>query len=133
MSRALKPQKKILIVDDEMNVCEFISEALKGAGYVTLIADSGYEALEKAQSAQPDLVILDVMMPGIDGWQVLERLRRNPRTKDIPVVMLTAKSGTESVLRSGELNVLDYFIKPIDAQELVLFVRRYADLRSQAE
>lgn len=133
MSNALKPRKKVLIVDDEMNVCEFISEALSGAGFITLIADSGYEALEKAQTAQPDLVILDVMMPGIDGWQVLERLRRNPKTKDIPVVMLTAKSGTESLFKSNELNVLDYFIKPIDAKELVLFVRRYADRRPQAE
>jgi DNA-binding response OmpR family regulator len=125
----LTARRKILIVDDDPNVCEFLSEALKDAGYDTLTARDGREGLEKALFAGPDLILLDIKMPGMDGWQVLSCLRREAWAKHIPVVMLTAKSETESVVKSQELNVLDYFIKPIDAHELVSFIRRYVDLR----
>ncbi len=129
----LKVRKKILIVDDEPNICELLSETLLHAGYETFIANGGYEGLEKAASVKPDLILLDVMMPVLDGWQLLERLRRNRETQNISVVMLTAKSETEALFRSRELKVLDYFIKPIEPGELVRFIRRYVDLRPPDE
>jgi DNA-binding response OmpR family regulator len=127
----LRPRKKVLIVDDEPNVREFLSEALEGAGYDTLTAQDARDGLEKALFARPDLILLDIMMPGMDGWQMLSCLRREARAKHIPVVMLTARSETESVVRSQELNVLDYFIKPVDPEELIAFIRRYVDLRPE--
>ena len=125
----LQPRKKILIVDDEPGICELLSEALEQAGYDTLTAADGREGFEKARSAQPDLILLDVVMPGVDGWQMLERLGRSAKTQTIPVVMLTAKSETESLFKSRELKVLDYFIKPVVIEELLSFIRRYVDLR----
>lgn len=94
-----------------------------------MIAGGGAEALVRAERSQPDLILLDVMMPGLDGWQVLERLRLNPRTQSIPVAMLTARSETDYVMKAQELKVLDYFIKPVEPGELLTFVRRYVDLR----
>ena len=123
----LVPRKKILIVDDEPNVCELLSETLKAAGYDTLTAADGREGLEKALYAHPDLILLDVLMPGMDGWQMLSALRRESKSR-IPVVMLTANSETGSMVRSRESGVLDYFIKPVDTNELIQFIRRYIDL-----
>ena len=133
MSAMLRVKKRILIVDDEVNVCELLSETLKIAGYETFVATSGHEGLEKAVSVKPDLILLDVMMPVLSGWQVLERMRKASEMQDIPVVMLTAKSETESVLRSREFKVLDYFFKPVDMEELIRILPRYVGLRSQRE
>ena len=133
MSAILRVKKKILIVDDEPNVCELLSETLSHAGYEVHAAYGGYEGLEKAAAVKPDLILLDVMMPVLDGWKMLERLRKNPEISHIPVVMLTAKSETESVMRSQELKVMDYFIKPVDSEELIRFTRRYIDLRPHDE
>jgi CheY-like chemotaxis protein len=120
-----KSHKKILIIDDEPIVCEYLSETLKGAGYETLIAGGGYEGLQKARSAKPDLILLDVMMPILSGWQMLEKMRRDPEIQNIPVVLLTAKSETDSMFKSQQYKVLDYFIKPIEPLELITFVDRY--------
>ncbi len=129
MVNPLKFRKRILIVDDEPLVRELLSETLKVGGYEVLIAAGGYEALEQAQTGQPDLILLDVMMPGLDGWKVLEKLRLNTRTRTIPVAMFTARGDTDSMMRAQELKVLDYFIKPINPEELLSFVRRYVELR----
>ena len=92
------------------------------------MATSGHEGIEKSLSVKPDLILLDVMMPVLSGWQVLERIRRDSETRNIPVVMLTARSETESVLRSRDLRVLDYFIKPVDMPELLRILPRYVGL-----
>ncbi len=115
-------------MDDEPNVCELISEIVKGGGYEAHTAGGGHEGLEKASSVKPDLILLDVMMPVLNGWQMLERLRNNSDTEHIPVVMLTAKSETDALFRSRQLKVLDYFIKPVEGDELIRFIRRYLDL-----
>ncbi len=130
MCAMLRPKKRILIVDDEPNVCELMSETLKNAGYETFTAGGGYEGLEKASSMKPDLILLDVTMPILDGWQVLERLRRTSEIQNIPVVMLTARAETESVFRSREFKVLDYFFKPVDMEELLRLLPRYIGIDS---
>jgi len=128
MSAMIGGKKRILIVDDEPNICELLSETLKGAGYETFMAYGGQEGIEMAVSLKPDLILLDVMMPAYDGWKVLERLRGVSAMRDIPVVMLTARSETESVLRSQEYKVADYFFKPVDLEELLKLLPRYVGL-----
>ena len=123
------PGKKILIVDDELGVRELLSEFLKIQGYETLTAVDGLDGLEKAATYLPNLIFLDIMMPKMDGWQALAHLREQEGTKNIPVVMLTARSDTAALLRSEKEHAVDYFIKPIDLEELSTFIKRYVDLR----
>lgn len=122
-------RKKILIVDDEFGIREFLTESLNERGYETAAAVDGREGLEEAERFQPDLILLDVMMPIMDGWKMLGGLRAEERTRNIPVVMLTAKSDTEALLKSGHEHAVDYFIKPINLEELLAFIKRYIDLK----
>ena len=121
--------KKILIVDDEAGIRELLSDFLKPKGYEILTAENGLEALEKAAQFLPNLIFLDIMMPKMDGWQALAQLRMKEETKDIPVIMLTARSETEALLRSEHEHAVDYFIKPVNLEELSIFIKRYIDLR----
>ena len=122
------PGKKILIVDDEPGIREMLSDFLRPKGYEILTAENGLEALEKAAQFLPNLIFLDIMMPKMDGWQALVQLRELEATRDIPVVMLTARSDTEALLRSEKEHAVDYFIKPINLEELAIFIKRYIDL-----
>ena len=112
-------------MDDEAGVRELLSESLQQRGYETQEAVDGKDALERAAAFLPDLILLDVVMPKMDGWGVLSRLRMQEATRDIPVVMLTAKSDTGALLRSEEQKAVDYFIKPIKMEELLTFIERY--------
>ncbi len=89
----------MLIIDDEKGVCDFLSQSLKIAGYDPLVATEGQEGVEKALAFQPDLVLLDILMPIMTGWQVLDRLRKYERTQKIPIIVLTGQSDTETLLR----------------------------------
>src|SRR6266545_239718 len=85
-------KQKILVVDDEPDALELISYNLKAAGYDVITADDGEEALKKARAGQPALILLDVMLPEVDGLEVCKTLRRDPATSPIPIIMLTAKA-----------------------------------------
>ncbi len=117
--------KKILVVDDEPGIRETIDALLKPRGYVVILAADGEEGLQKIKSEKPDLVLLDIMMPKADGWQVLKAIRDNEATRELPVIMLTAKAETSSIMESKFEKATDYFIKPFSADELLRFVRRY--------
>jgi len=119
-------KKRILVVDDEPEFVELVQMRLEANNYEVIAAHDGEEALTKAEGEAPDLILLDVMMPGIDGFQVLRKLRRNPAMRDIPVVMLTAKGESKSIFKAQDMFVTDYLIKPIDSQELLSTVRRHA-------
>ena len=106
--------KRILVVDDEPRVREMIEFRLRLFGYEVLQAADGREALEVAIREQPDLVLLDVMMPELDGFQVCSRLKQEESTKDIPVVMLTAKAEAKDVTRAFNSGAVDYVVKPYD-------------------
>lgn len=93
------------------------------AGFEVLEAENGFEALDKVKQKQPDLVLLDVMMPGIDGFSVCEALRKNPLTIDLPIIMLSAKTDLESVNRGLRLGANKYLTKPISTEELTRQVR----------
>ena len=125
----MRPRKKILIVDDEIGICEYLSETLTQEGYETSTAKDGKEGLEQTNRFRPDLILLDVMMPVMDGWKMLVNLRAEEKTRNIPVVMLTARGDTESVFKSADEHVADYFIKPVDMPELLAFLKRYIDLK----
>lgn len=127
-ARIIKPvtkpnKKRILIVDDEPDTVELIEFNLKTAGYDTVTAADGAEALRKARSTNPDLVILDLMLPEIDGLQVCKLLQNDPATKRIPILMLTAKAADVDRILGLELGARDYVTKPFSPRELLLRVR----------
>jgi two-component system phosphate regulon response regulator PhoB len=114
---------RILVVDDEPDALELIEVNLKAAGYEVLGAANGRQALEKARAAQPALVLLDVMLPEVDGLEVCKNLRRDPRTASIPIIMLTARAAEIDRVVGLELGADDYITKPFSPRELILRVK----------
>lgn len=110
---------KILIVDDEPDIVEFISYNLKSKGYLIATANDGVEALRKAKEFQPDLVLLDVMMPNKDGMQTLREMRQTPGLDGIAIIFLTALSDEKSEIEGLTLGADDYISKPIKPELLV--------------
>ena len=113
---------KILLVDNENDIVEFLQYNLEKEGFEVLPAYDGMEALEKIKQ-KPDLVILDIMMPKLDGFEVYKRIRENNLYKDIPIIFLTAKSGEIDEIKGLELGASDYIQKPISPKKLVARVR----------
>ncbi|HOC26379.1 MAG TPA: response regulator, partial [bacterium] len=103
--------KKILIVDDEQEILDLLTFNLRREGYETLAVADGEAALVQAHAARPDLIILDVMLPGKDGWEVLRSLRQDPATRSVPVVFLTARESEIDEVVGLELGADDYIIK----------------------
>src|SRR6476646_387160 len=114
-----KPQLKVLVVDDEDNIIELIRLGLRYEGFEVEVASDGEQGLMQAQRIHPDLIILDVMMPGIDGLEVCRRLRNNPTTSDIPILMLTAKDDVSDRILGLQTGADDYLTKPFDFYELL--------------
>ena len=113
-------KQKILIVDDDNNIAELISLYLTKECFETRIVNDGEQALKDFRSFQPDLILLDLMLPGIDGYQVCREIRH---TSDVPIIMLSAKGETFDKVLGLELGADDYIIKPFDTKELVARVR----------
>ena len=125
--------RKILVVDDERHIVRLIQVNLERQGYQVVTAHDGKEALEKVASEKPDLVVLDVMMPYMDGFEVLRTLRRNPETAELPVIMLTAKAQDQDAFRGWQEGVDMYLTKPFNPQELLTFVKRIFRSREMGE
>lgn len=119
--------KKILAVDDEKHIVRLVQVNLQRHGYEVHTAYDGREALEKVREVKPDLIVLDVMMPHLDGFGVLRRLKADPETRDIPVIMLTAKAQDADVFRGWQSGVDSYLTKPFNPLELITFVERILD------
>jgi diguanylate cyclase (GGDEF)-like protein len=113
----------ILVVDDDPDIARFVEVNLRSAGYDVSVASDGEEALDKAQTLRPDLVLLDVMMPRIDGFEVAQRLRRNPQTANTSIIMLTAKALSTDKVLGLTAGADDYIIKPFDPIELLARVK----------
>ena len=110
---------KILVVDDEINITQILEFSIGAEGYEVLTALNGEDAVDKARRELPDLIILDVMMPKIDGYEACRILKANPLTKNIPVILLTAK-GREIDKRLGyEVGAADYIVKPFSPNKLI--------------
>ncbi|HZP61378.1 MAG TPA: response regulator [Opitutaceae bacterium] len=122
----------ILSVDDERDVTELVHFHLTRAGHDVLTAATGREALECIRLHRPDLILLDLMLPDIDGLGVCEILRHNPATATIPVVILTAWATTDARHHGLDVGALDYLTKPFSPKELVARVQRLLDLRPVA-
>jgi DNA-binding response OmpR family regulator len=110
---------RVLVVDDEEGIRVLCRVNLELGGFEVLEAADGVEAMEKARAEHPDLVFLDLMMPRMDGWQVLEELKSEPSTANIPVVVLTARTGEEDQMRGWGEGILEYLAKPFNPQRLV--------------
>lgn len=123
--------EKILVIDDEEDILELVDFNLSRNGFQVLSASDGEEALEVAKSDTPDLIILDLMLPGIDGLEVCRLLKRDDKTAHIPIVMLTAKGEEADVVTGLELGADDYVTKPFSPKVLVARVR--AVLRRKAQ
>jgi two-component system phosphate regulon response regulator PhoB len=115
---------KILVVDDEPDAIELIKFNLKGAGYDVLTAVDGDEALKKARALLPDLIVLDLMLPEVDGLEVCKILRRDQRISATPILMLTAKAAEIDRVLGLELGADDYVTKPFSPRELVLRIKK---------
>jgi diguanylate cyclase (GGDEF)-like protein len=113
----------ILVVDDDPDVARFIEVNLRAAGYEVHVASDGEEALEKAADLRPDLILLDVMMPKLDGFEVAQRLRRDARTSSCSIIMLTAKALSADKVLGLSSGADDYIIKPFDPVELLARVK----------
>ncbi|OGS43097.1 MAG: hypothetical protein A2539_09425 [Elusimicrobia bacterium RIFOXYD2_FULL_34_15] len=112
--------KKILVVDDEKDVVEVITMYLEKEDYEVTNAFDGLEALEKITNERPDLVILDVMMPKLDGHSLNIRLKENPHTRDIPVIVMTGKGHLREIITARkDVTIVDYLEKPFQMQELL--------------
>ncbi len=111
-------RQKIMIVDDEMATLLPLKRSLEAEGYSVIEAVNGYEALEKSKTEIPELIILDLMLPGIDGFEVCVQLKKDERTERIPVIMLTAKDEIRDKVEGLEMGADDYVTKPFNLNEL---------------
>jgi DNA-binding response OmpR family regulator len=111
--------KKILLVDDEEDILDFLELILEEQGYTVLKANSGREALAAAQLNRPELILLDIMMPEMDGWEVLKLLKADEEVSHIPVAMLTARTEMKDKIQGLQEGAIDYICKPFATKELL--------------
>lgn len=116
--------KKILIVDDEANIVLSLEFLMEKAGYMVYVARNGEEALEAVDEVKPDLILLDIMMPKVNGFDVCQQIRANPDYQDIKIIMLTAKGREVEITKGMSLGADSYIIKPFSTRELILEVQR---------
>jgi DNA-binding response OmpR family regulator len=111
--------KTILICDDDPLLVDLLEYRLAARGYAVVVAEDGGKALRRLQEMRPDAVLLDAMMPVIDGYEVLRQIRENPETARIPVIMLTARKQEQDIVAALELGANDYLVKPFIPEELI--------------
>ena len=116
--------RKILTCDDEKHIVRLIQVNLERQGYEVITAFNGAECLEKVKEDRPDLIVLDVMMPEMSCFEVLDNVKKDPETENIPVIMLTARAQDSDVLRGWQSGVECYLTKPFNPMELIAFVKR---------
>lgn len=115
--------KKILVVEDDASAARLIGYTLEQEGYQVIIASDGLEGLTKAQNEHPDLVVLDIMLPGLDGYEVCHQLRQEPETAKLPILMLSAKARPDDKAAGLKMGADDYLAKPADPSMIVARVK----------
>jgi twitching motility two-component system response regulator PilH len=113
------PVKKILVVDDSPTDRQYMIETLKGKGFQIVTAENGEDAITKAKSELPDLILMDVVMPGLNGYQATRQITRDDATKHIPVIMCTSKGADTDKIWGLRQGANDYLVKPVDPQALL--------------
>ena len=116
-------RKKVLVVDDEQHIIELIQFNLESSGFDVLTTDNGEEAIRIAENELPDVILLDLMLPGIDGFEACKKIRRNSKTSKIPIIMLTAKGEETDKVLGLELGADDYLTKPFSVRELTARIK----------
>ncbi len=119
------PNKTVLVVEDKASLTQMLQFLFLSKGLDVEIAYDGAEAMEKVNALRPNLILLDIMMPKMDGFEVLEKLKESPDTAGIPVIMLTARKSREDMDRARELGAVEYITKPFKAVEVVDKVLRH--------
>lgn len=120
--------KRILVADDEPDILKLVARRVSGGGYTVITASEGNEALEKAQTEPFDLLVLDIMLPGIDGSDIAEQLRQNPRTAQIPIIFLTALvKGQETEYEGKSVGGYYFLGKPFDGDKLLALIGEVLD------
>ncbi len=123
MTEQAKPDRTILVIDDEPVNIQLLRRKLEWEGHSVLSASNGSDGIELAKSGEPDLILLDIMMPGMDGFEVCQKLREDDQTKSIPVIFVTAQNSKQGKLEGLEAGAVDYITKPIDLDETAARVR----------
>lgn len=123
----------VLVIDDQQANVRMVGALLSRSGYRVLPALSGSEGLELARSSKPDVVLLDMKMPGMDGFEVLKQLREDTETKDLPIIFLTADNDRENLVRAFAAGAIDYITKPFVAEELLARVLTHVDLKKSRD
>jgi two-component system alkaline phosphatase synthesis response regulator PhoP/two-component system response regulator VicR len=118
-SKTKTARPKILFVDDEADLVSTVKCRLKWADFDVVTAPNGKEGLDKAETEKPNLILLDTNMPVMNGYEMLEQLRKNPQLKNIPVIMLTAMCEAQDIAKASSYDIADYVTKPFDFTELV--------------
>lgn len=116
-------RKKVLIVDDESIMVSVLQRHVSNAGYESISASNGQEALEKIEKEEPDLVLLDLVMPGMNGFETCRRIRENEKTKKLPVLIITALRGQADSTAAAASGANDFIVKPIDGTDLAKRLR----------
>ncbi len=117
--------RTVLIIEDEKLIIVSTQMVLESVGFQVESATDGEEGIKKAKEVRPDLILLDIMMPGIDGWETLKRLKRDPDTQAIPVVIFTAREHARGHQKSAEMGAAGYFRKPFEPDELIELVEKH--------
>jgi two-component system alkaline phosphatase synthesis response regulator PhoP len=118
-SKKKTSRARVLVVDDESDIVSTVQYRLEFCEFEVITATNGKEGLEKATNEKPDLILLDIRMPVMDGYEMLERLKNRPDLKDIPVIMFTAYSDARDIAKAIDLGIVDYVTKPFDFTELM--------------
>ncbi|MBT4496575.1 MAG: response regulator, partial [Gemmatimonadetes bacterium] len=121
-------QFHILIVDDTLQNIQVLGTILREQGYQLNVAQDGVQALKQVAKLIPDLILLDIMMPKMDGFETCKRLKDHPQTRDIPIIFLTAKVETDDLIKGFELGAVDYITKPFQSAELLKRVQTHLEL-----
>ena len=124
MAQTGAERPRVLLVDDDPVIVRLLEVNFRLGGFTVDGANRGEEALDKAHAIRPDAIVLDVMMPGLDGYEVCARLRDDPELESVPIVLLTARAQEDDVARGYALGVVEYVTKPFDPEALVASVRR---------
>jgi two-component system response regulator ArlR len=123
---------KILVIDDEPNIVQTLQDRLEMNEYRVFTAHNGRDGLEKFEREKPDVILLDVIMPIMDGLEMLETLRKRPDGQDVSIIMLTARSQTQDIARANACGIDDYIVKPFDLSELLAKIESVIEHRKVA-
>ncbi len=119
------PNPTILIVDDNFSNLQILGAILQENNFRVAVAKDGYQALNTLEKTYPDLILLDIMMPGMDGFEVCQRVKQDPYTNDIPIIFLSAKTETQDIVKGLEVGAVDYITKPFMKEEVLARVRAH--------